>query len=54
MNIGDKVTDKVDDLGEGQIIDIYTNRHDDSNGVTMYIVEFGFNGIFDRLAHEIE
>jgi len=40
-------------LGKGVIVDIYMNRHDDSNGVTMYCVEFAGCEVFDRLAHEI-
>ncbi len=41
-------------LGKGVIVDIYTNRMDDPNGVTMYVVEFEGCEVFDRLAHEIK
>lgn len=41
-------------LGKGVIVDIYTNRFDDSRGVTMYVVEFEDCEVFDRLAHEIK
>lgn len=40
-------------LGKGVIVDIYTNRHDDPNGVTIYCIEFEGCEVFDRLAHEI-
>jgi len=53
FNIGDKVFDEVDDLGQGEVIDIYINYHDNSNGVTMFVVEFGDDQVFDRLEHEL-
>lgn len=40
-------------LGKGVVVDVYINRHDETNGATMYVVEFEGCEVFDRLAHEI-
>lgn len=53
FNINDVVFDQIGDLRQGVILDIYTNYHDDPHGVTMYIVDFGNDQIFDRTADEI-
>ena len=53
FQIGQEVSDTLDDLGTGKIIDIYTNYHDDSRGITMYIVDFGDDQVFDRLESQI-
>lgn len=53
FNINDVVFDEVGDLGQGVILGIYTNYHDDSRGVMMYIVDFGDDQIFDRIESEI-
>lgn len=53
FQIGEEVFDNVGDLGCGKVIDIYTNYHDNPNGVTMYIVDFGFDQQFDREEHEL-
>lgn len=55
FNINDTIRDLTEsDLGVGCIVDIYINRHDDSNGITTYVIEFGDDMIFDRFAHEIK
>ena len=52
-NVGDDVLDWIGGLGWGKVIDIYTNRHDDPNGITMYIVDFGNDQVFDRMGGEL-
>ncbi len=59
FNINDTIRDTLNDMGVGVIVDIYTNRHDDPDGITMYVVEFihevnDEERIFDRMAHEME
>ncbi len=53
-DIGQRVFDLFGSLGFGEIIDIYTNYHDDPGGVKMYIVDFGDDQVTDRLESEIE
>lgn len=53
MKIGQTVTDNVDDLGTGEIIDIYENRYCGDAPVTMLTVNFGDDQIFDRLPEEV-
>ena len=64
FNVDDIVRDLTDSkLGIGKILNIYTNRHDDPNGITTYTVDFSFMDeeddeneemIADRFAHELE
>ena len=59
FNINDTVRDTLDDMGVGVIVDTYINRHDDPDGITVYVVDFDRANsdeevIFDRFAHEIE
>ena len=53
LKIGRKVTDHVDGLGEGVIIDVYLNRCCGDEPATMLTVDFGKDQVFDRLPEEV-
>lgn len=61
--IGSRVTDLTEsELGDGEVVNIYTNYNDNPRGVIVYTVDFLLEGdvdededlIFDRLQGEIE
>lgn len=54
MKTGQIVTDMVDDLGEGRIIDVYNNQFCGADPVRMLTVDFGDDQIFDRLPSEVK
>jgi len=58
FHVHDHVHDKLGNLGDGKIIDIYANRGDDPIGVLTAICEFvdadGEKIVADRLYEDIE